>query len=83
MALAAKRSLATVLCAISVIAGTGLGTGSAFADPDQSPSDPAVLNAPPVDGRYQASDGDLVTLALRQGVRQRSGVYQFLWQPAR
>lgn len=47
--LAAKRSLATALCAISVIAGTGLGTGSAFADPDQSPSDPAVLNAPPVE----------------------------------
>lgn len=42
-----------------------------------------LLNAPPVDGRYQASDSDLVTLALRQGVRQRSGVYQFLWQPAR
>ena len=41
-----------------------------------------LLSAPPVDGRYLASDGDLVTLALRQGVRQRSGVYQFLWQPS-
>ncbi len=49
MALGAKRCLAAAFCVVSAIAGTGLGSGSAFADPDQSPSDPAVMNAPPVE----------------------------------
>ena len=45
MALAAKRSLATVFCAISVIAGTGLGTGSAFAD-RQDACDCTIITQP-------------------------------------
>ncbi len=40
-----KSALAAALCVVGV-AGAGLGTGPAFADPDQPPVDPQVADAP-------------------------------------
>ncbi len=49
MALRMKEALVATLCVVGVAAGIGLGSGSAMADPDQAPVDPAVINAPPVE----------------------------------
>lgn len=48
MALQAKRFLAAALCVMGVALMGGLGAGSAFADPDQTPADPAVVDVAPV-----------------------------------
>jgi lipoprotein-anchoring transpeptidase ErfK/SrfK len=48
MALRTKRVLATALCVIGVVVGGGVGLGSAYADPDQAPADPAAVDAPPI-----------------------------------
>jgi lipoprotein-anchoring transpeptidase ErfK/SrfK len=48
MALRVKGAIAATLCVVGVAAGISLGSGSALADPDQSPVDPAVVDVPPV-----------------------------------
>lgn len=47
MTLRVKGAVAAALCVVGVAAGIGLGSGSALADPDQAPGDPAVVDAPP------------------------------------
>ena len=42
-----KGVLAAALCVVGV-AGVGLGSGPALADPDQPPADPQVVDAAPV-----------------------------------
>ena len=42
-----KSALATALCAVS-LAGAGLGSGPAWADPDVPPVDPQLVDVPPV-----------------------------------
>ncbi|WP_328350004.1 L,D-transpeptidase [Mycobacterium sp. NBC_00419] len=49
MALRVKEAFAATLCVVGVAAGISLGSGSAMADPDQAPVDPAVINVPPVE----------------------------------
>lgn len=48
MALRTKRILAVAMCAVGVVVGGGLGLGTAAADPDQGPVDPALVDAQPV-----------------------------------
>ncbi|TGD89888.1 hypothetical protein BayCH28_04695 [Mycolicibacterium sp. CH28] len=45
MALRLKGALAATLCVVGVVAGLGLGSGSALADPGQAPVDPAAVDA--------------------------------------
>ncbi len=47
MTLRVKGAVAAALCVVGVAAGISLGSGSALADPDQAPVDPAVVDAPP------------------------------------
>lgn len=47
MTLRVKGAVAATLCVVGVAAGISLGSGSALADPDQAPVDPAVVDAPP------------------------------------
>jgi lipoprotein-anchoring transpeptidase ErfK/SrfK len=47
MSLRTKGTLAAALCAVGLVAGLTLGSVSALADPDQTPGDPSVLDAPP------------------------------------
>lgn len=49
MALRVKGAMAAALCVVGVAAGISLGSGSALADPDQAPVDPAIVDAPPVE----------------------------------
>ncbi|AQT78159.1 hypothetical protein B1R94_01260 [Mycolicibacterium litorale] len=49
MALRVKGAVAAALCVVGVVAGISLGSGSALADPDQAPVDPAVVDVPPVE----------------------------------
>ncbi|HEY5151177.1 MAG TPA: L,D-transpeptidase family protein [Mycobacterium sp.] len=47
MTLRMKGAVVAALCVVGVAAGISLGSGSALADPDQAPVDPAVVDAPP------------------------------------
>ncbi|MGY4710617.1 L,D-transpeptidase [Mycolicibacterium sp. CBM1] len=49
MTLRVKGAVAAALCVAGLAAGISLGSGSAWADPDQAPVDPAVVDAPPVE----------------------------------
>jgi lipoprotein-anchoring transpeptidase ErfK/SrfK len=54
MTLRVKGAIAAALCVVGVAAGISLGSGSALADPDQAPVDPAVVDVPPA--QLPASD---------------------------
>lgn len=47
MALRVKGAIAATLCMVGVAAGLSFGSGSALADPDQSPVDPGIVDVPP------------------------------------
>jgi lipoprotein-anchoring transpeptidase ErfK/SrfK len=47
MTLQVKGAIAATLCVVGVAAGISLGSGSALADPDQSPTDPGIVDVPP------------------------------------
>ncbi|WP_319436083.1 L,D-transpeptidase [Mycobacterium sp. RTGN5] len=47
MKLQVKGAIAATLCVVGVAAGISLGSGSALADPDQSPADPGIVDVPP------------------------------------
>ena len=65
MKLQVKGAIAATLCVVGVAAGISLGSGSALADPDQSPADPGIVDVPA--GTAATPAGPLRSAACRPG----------------